>query len=133
MGEVTVTVNSRPYRMACEDGQEGHLKKLGQGLASRVEELAKQVGQVGDAQLLVMAALITADELAQVEQADNGNAADSSLEVERNKLVADLAAQQSEKQALQEALDRRESEVAEAARLISALKERVDRLTQSLT
>jgi cell division protein ZapA len=133
MGEVTVTVNSRPYRMACEDGQEGHLKKLGQGLASRVEELAKQVGQVGDAQLLVMAALITADELAQVEQADNGNAADPSLEVERNKLVADLAAQQSEKQALQEALDRRESEVAEAARLISALKERVDRLTQSLT
>jgi cell division protein ZapA len=133
MGEVTVTVNSRPYRMACEDGQEGHLKKLGQGLASRVEELAKQVGQVGDAQLLVMAALITADELAQVEQADNGNVADPSLEVERNKLVADLAAQQSEKQALQEALDRRESEVAEAARLISALKERVDRLTQSLT
>ena len=133
MGEVTVTVNSRPYRMACEDGQEGHLKKLGQGLASRVEELAKQVGQVGDAQLLVMAALITADELAQVEQADNRNVSDSSLEVERNKLVADLAAQQSEKQALQEALDRRESEVAEAARLISALKERVDRLTQSLT
>ena len=133
MGEVTVTVNSRPYRMACEDGQEGHLKKLGQSLASRVEELAKQVGQVGDAQLLVMAALITADELAQVEQADNGNVADPSLQAERNKLVADLAAQQSEKQALQEALDRRESEVAEAARLISALKERVDRLTQSLT
>jgi cell division protein ZapA len=133
MGEVTVTVNSRPYRMACEDGQEGHLKKLGQGLASRVEELAKQVGQVGDAQLLVMAALITADELAQIEQADNGNVADTSLEVERNKLVSDLAAKQSEKQALQEALDRREAEVAEAARLISALKERVDRLTQSLT
>ena len=133
MGEVTVTVNSRPYRMACEDGQEGHLKKLGQGLASRVEELAKQVGQVGDAQLLVMAALITADELVQVEQADNGNVADPSLEVERSKLVADLAAQQSEKQALQEALDRRESEVAEAARLISTLKERIDRLTQSLT
>ena len=133
MGEVTVTVNSRPYRMACEDGQEGHLKKLGQGLARRVEELAKQVGQVGDAQLLVMAALITADELAQVEQADNRNVSYSSLEVERNKLVADLAAQQSEKQALQEALDRRESEVAEAARLISTLKERIDRLTQSLT
>lgn len=133
MGEVTVTVNSRPYRMACEDGQEGHLKKLGQSLASRVEELAKHVGQVGDAQLLVMAALITADELAQVEQADNGNGADPSLEVERNKLVSDLAAKQSEKQALQEELDRREAEVAEAARLISALKERVDRLTQSLS
>ena len=100
---------------------------------ARAEELAKQVGQVGDAQLLVMAALITADELAQVEQADNGNGADPSLEVERNKLVSDLAAKQSEKQALQEELDRREAEVAEAARLISALKERVDILTQSLS
>lgn len=63
MGEVTITVNGRPYRMACEDGQEDHLQRLGEDLAARVADLAAQVGQANDAQLLVMAALITADEV----------------------------------------------------------------------
>ena len=63
MGEVTIKVNGRPYRMACEDGQEDHLLKLGEDLAARVADLATQVGQANDAQLLVMAALITADEV----------------------------------------------------------------------
>lgn len=72
MGEVTITVNGRPYRMACEDGQEDHLCALGDDLAARVSDLSGQVGQVGDAQLLVMAALITADEVRELSGAAVG-------------------------------------------------------------
>ena len=36
MSEVTITVNRRPYRLACEDGQEEHLK----GLAARIDAMA---------------------------------------------------------------------------------------------
>ena len=92
MGEVTITVNGRPYRMACEDGQEPHLRGLGADLANRVQELAGQVGKVGDAQLLVMAALIAADE-AQVASTAGGGAGDDeavrSLMAERDALIAE--------------------------------------------
>lgn len=131
MGEVTVTVNSRPYRMACEDGQEGHLKELGLELSQRVDELSKQVGQVGDAQLLVMAALITADELSVVEQNRNGDGT-SVIEAEKDKLASELAALQSEYQVLQETLKRSQTEAAEAAKIISSLTERVIRLNQTM-
>lgn len=131
MGEVTVTVNSRPYRMACEDGQEGHLKELGLELSQRVDELSKQVGQVGDAQLLVMAALITADELSVVEQNRNGDGT-SVIEAEKDKLASELAALQSEYQVLQETLKRSQTEAAEAAKIISSLTERVLRLNQTM-
>ena len=131
MGEVTVTVNSRPYRMACEDGQEGHLKELGLELSQRVDELSKQVGQVGDAQLLVMAALITADELSVVEQNRNGDGT-SVIEAERDKLASELAALQSEYQVLQETLKRSQTEAAEAVKIISSLTERVIRLNQAM-
>lgn len=131
MGEVTVTVNSRPYRMACEDGQEGHLKELGLELSQRVDELSKQVGQVGDAQLLVMAALITADELSVVEQNRNGDGT-SVIEAEKDKLASELAALQSEYQVLQETLKRSQTGAAEAAKIISSLTERVIRLNQTM-
>jgi cell division protein ZapA len=132
MGEVTVTVNSRPYRMACEDGQEGHLKELGLELSQRVDELSKQVGQVGDAQLLVMAALITADELSAVEQNRNGVDGTSVVEAEKDKLASELAALQSEYQVLQETLKLSQTEAAEAVKIISSLTERVIRLSQTM-
>ena len=64
MAQVNVRINGRQYQVACEDGQEGHLDKLAAYIDQRVAELVKDVGQVGDARLLVMSALLIADELA---------------------------------------------------------------------
>jgi cell division protein ZapA (FtsZ GTPase activity inhibitor) len=107
------------------------LKELGLELSQRVDELSKQVGQVGDGQLLVMAALITADELSVVEQNRNGDGT-SVIEAERDKLASELAALQSEYQVLQETLKRSQTEAAEAAKIISSLTERVIRLNQTM-
>jgi cell division protein ZapA len=65
MAHVTVTINGRQYRMACEDGQEGHLMELGQDLDRRIQDLRGNFGEIGDARLVVMAALTINDELAE--------------------------------------------------------------------
>src|SRR5882724_7918697 len=51
--------------MACEDGQEGHLQQLAKDLDDRIVALRGQFGEIGDARLTVMAALMVADELAE--------------------------------------------------------------------
>ena len=37
MSQVSVTINGRQFRMACEDGQEAHLMELARDLDSRIE------------------------------------------------------------------------------------------------
>jgi cell division protein ZapA len=64
MSQVTVTINGRQFRMACEDGQETHLLRLAQDLDQRIERLRGTFGEIGDTRLTVMAALTVADELA---------------------------------------------------------------------
>jgi cell division protein ZapA len=68
MSEVTITVNRRPYRMACEDGQEKHLIALAERVDARVSDLVGKFGQIGDQQLLVMVGLLLADEAAELRR-----------------------------------------------------------------
>ena len=62
MSDVTLTINRRPYKVACEDGQEDHLRSLGRLVEERVGELVESMGQIGDQRLLVMASLLFADD-----------------------------------------------------------------------
>lgn len=62
---VNVMVNGRSYTIACDEGEEDHLRELGEFVDKRVRELVETVGQVGDARLLLMASLLVADELAE--------------------------------------------------------------------
>jgi cell division protein ZapA len=64
MATVNVIVNGRPYSVGCEDGQEAHVEALARDFDRQVAEVGDQVGQVGDLRLFLMAALVTADELA---------------------------------------------------------------------
>jgi cell division protein ZapA len=63
MATVTVSINGRNYRMACDDGQEEHLARLAQNLDQRIAQLRRDFGEIGDMRLTVMAALTIADEL----------------------------------------------------------------------
>jgi cell division protein ZapA len=71
MAQVEVSVNGRSYMVACDDGQEAHVVRLGRYVDQKVQNLVKTVGQVGDARLLLMASLIVADELVDTDQALN--------------------------------------------------------------
>jgi cell division protein ZapA len=68
VSEVTITVNRRPYRLACEDGQEPHLLALAERVDGRVNDLIGKFGQIGDQQLLVMVGLLLADEAAELRR-----------------------------------------------------------------
>jgi cell division protein ZapA len=68
MSHVNVTIHGRQYRMACEDGQEDHLRRLAKDLENRIEQLKATFGAVGDMRLMVMAALTIADELRDTDQ-----------------------------------------------------------------
>jgi cell division protein ZapA len=66
MNHIDVTINGRKYRMACEDGQEVRLLKLAESFESRIQNLRGKFGEIGDARLVVMAAITVADDLAEM-------------------------------------------------------------------
>ena len=76
---VNVLIHGRAYTLACDEGEEDHVRELGEYLDKRVRELAGTVGQAGDARLLLMAGLLVADDLnealADVEDRDKEIAA----------------------------------------------------------
>lgn len=77
VAQVTVSINGRKYQVSCDDGQEEHLGQLAEYVDKRVAELVAAVGQVGDAQLLVMASLVIADELSDAYAGTEGQRADA--------------------------------------------------------
>jgi len=80
MAHVSVTINGRTYKIACDDGQEAHLEKLANYVDARTRELVATVGQIGDSHLLVMTSLMIADELSDAISGGGGdNGADASV------------------------------------------------------
>ena len=69
MGQVNLTINSRPFAVTCDDGQEGRIRRLGQYVDAKIAEFVGNIGQVGEARLLLLAALVIADELADAHEA----------------------------------------------------------------
>ena len=63
MGQVAVTLNGRSYRFDCGDGEDARLAELAAFVKGRVEEISRQFGNAGDERILLMAALLIADEL----------------------------------------------------------------------
>src|SRR5437016_4089555 len=112
MSQVTVTINGRQFRMACEDGQESHLLRLAQELDHRIERLRGTFGEIGDTRLTVMAALTVADELA-----------DTSSRLRR--LEEDMAALQDARAA---AADRSDATQAAVAAALNAAAERIEQV-----
>jgi cell division protein ZapA len=68
MAQVTVTIDGKAYRMACEEGQEDHLNGLAQNFDQYVGHLKRQFGEIGDLRLTVMAAIMVMDELSEANR-----------------------------------------------------------------
>jgi cell division protein ZapA len=107
MALVNVLVNDRAYTVACDEGEEDHVRDLGQFLDKRVRELSGSVGQVGDARLLLMAALVVSDELTEAR---------AKLE-ERETEIASLKSARAEAAEMLEIQDSRAADALEQAAL----------------
>ena len=79
MGQVDVKVNGRDFALNCADGQEPRLRRLAQYVDAKIGEFAKNLGQIGEARLILLAALVIADELSDANEA---------LQQERNRMRA---------------------------------------------
>ncbi|MEW5727314.1 MAG: cell division protein ZapA [Pseudomonadota bacterium] len=75
MAFVNLTINGRVHEIACDDNDVERITELGREVDARAQTLLRQVGAVPDARLLVMVALMLADELAEAK-ADLGRVGD---------------------------------------------------------
>ena len=116
MAQVSVTINGRQFRMACEDGQEGHLMELARELDTRISGLRAKFGEIGDTRLTVMAAITVADELSE-----------AGLRIKR--LEEELAALEDARVAVS---DKTRAAQASVAAALSAAAAQVESLTKKL-
>jgi cell division protein ZapA len=77
MAQVTIRINGYAYTVGCEDGQEPHLEKMAAEIEQRITSIKAIGGQSGEARLLMLAALLLADEL----HDERKTAAESPVEV----------------------------------------------------
>jgi cell division protein ZapA len=63
MAQVTIRINGYSYTVGCEDGQEEHLQLMAAEIEQRIASIKAIGGQSGEARLLMLAALLLADEL----------------------------------------------------------------------
>jgi cell division protein ZapA len=63
MAQVTIRINGYSYTVGCEDGQEEHLQLMAAEIEQRITSIKAIGGQSGEARLLMLAALLLADEL----------------------------------------------------------------------
>lgn len=68
MAQVDILVNDRTYKVACQDGQEERLLRLAAHLDRESRALVGDLGQIGEARLLLLTALTVCDELFEVKE-----------------------------------------------------------------
>ena len=72
MSQITVFIDGKSYRMACDPGQEEHLKELAGRLDRYVGHLKGSFGEIGDLRLTVMAGIMVMDEFAELQKRVKG-------------------------------------------------------------
>lgn len=63
MAQMIVKINGYSYTLACADGEEGHLQAMADQVQDRVTRMKAMGGQSGESRMLLLAALLMADEL----------------------------------------------------------------------
>lgn len=72
MAQVTVTIDGKAYRMACDEGQEDHLTDLAQRFDRYVAHLKESFGEIGDQRITVMSGIMVMDELSELQKRVRG-------------------------------------------------------------
>lgn len=69
MAQVTLRINGFAYTIGCQDGEEQHLEAMGAEIEKRIETIKALGGQSGEGRMLVMAALLMADDIFEMGKA----------------------------------------------------------------
>ncbi len=63
MAQITLRINGFAYTIGCKDGEEKHLEAMGAEVSRRIDGVRAAAGPSGEARMLVMAALLMADDI----------------------------------------------------------------------
>jgi cell division protein ZapA len=63
MSKVNITVNNKPFTIACDDGQESRVEQLGAYVDARFKELNSAGAAPNESYTLVLTALVIADDM----------------------------------------------------------------------
>lgn len=63
MAEVNISINGRIYEIGCDSGQEGRVVDLASYIDQRLQQIARSGAAYNDAHLMVLTALVLADEI----------------------------------------------------------------------
>lgn len=116
MGQVSVNVAGKSYRIGCNDGEEPHLLALADSVDAKIAELRQTFGEIGDMRLHVMAALTFADETSEMRK-------------RLDRLEGEIATLQQEAHARD---SQARSETEQLAAALDAAAQRVETLTKKL-
>ena len=61
VADVDIIINSRTYRISCKDGEEDRIKSLSSQINNEVKSLVSKIGQLGEARMILLAALVLLD------------------------------------------------------------------------
>ena len=117
MAQVSVVINGKTYRMACNDGEEEHLGSLAENLEQMIVRLRGEFGEIGDQRLTVMAAITMADQHAEAERRI-GALEERIAEMERDRASA---------------VEDRQADDAAVAQSVEAVAARIEALAQRLS
>ena len=82
MAAVSITIDGRQFRIACEEGDTSRIEKLAQYVDEKVKELRQSVTGVSDLQIMTMTCLMLADELSDAQKASQEEKQDTSSNVD---------------------------------------------------
>ncbi|WP_420961352.1 cell division protein ZapA [Brucella sp. IR073] len=116
MATVTVTIDGKAYRMACDEGQEAHLTGLAERFDRYVTHLKSSFGEIGDQRVTVMAGIMVMDELVELQKRLKG------LESEAETL----------RRSRDEALNRADNNDAVLAGVLDGMAQRIEALAAKL-
>jgi len=117
MAQITVTINGKSFRMACDDGEEERLMGLAARFDGWIGELRGAFGEIGDQRLTVMAGIMATDQV-------------SELERKIAKLEQDLAEANNQQVA---ALDNMSQTEEQLSRAVNTAAARIESLADSLS
>jgi cell division protein ZapA len=68
MAQVTLRINGYAYTLGCQDGEEAHLHAMAAEVDRRIDGVKASAGPSGEARMLVIAALLMADDIYELRQ-----------------------------------------------------------------
>lgn len=90
MSQITLTIGGNSHRVSCADGEEAHITKLGAMIDAKLQAMGGNLS-AQEAENLLFAALLLADELHETKQSSASSSADPDPAPASAQSVPDIA------------------------------------------